>query len=315
MKERVLITGTEGFIGKNLVEYFNNNNIETIEWNTPYAIPDATVMDSIDEVIHLGAISSTTETDVDLILDHNYNFSYKLLMQCLEHKVDFQYASSASVYGKKNGFTLDEIKSRQDELYETGGNPILDPMDHDGTHEEGLPDPQNAYAWSKYMFDRLVKDTLRVNIPIHIKGFRYFNVYGPHEEHKGEQASVVSKWIRDNKAEIFEDSKSMFRDFVHVKDICEIHRRMLDLPYSGIYNVGTGICYSFEHLANIMTKYKGFSVYKKEMPENLKAHYQYYTKANPKMLEAALGGDFDWTEIIQFLSDLDMDDPNPLNWQ
>ena len=188
---KVLVTGSDGFIGKNLVKSLKKDDIEVVEYPLMGNMPD---LDGVDKVVHLGAISSTTEKKVNMIMDYNYDFSYKLLMHCVDKQVDFAYASSASVYGAPINF--DDVMHEMFSASDTA--PFAEDQDLF---------PQSPYAWSKYMFDRLTLKTLDSHkLPIKVQGFRYFNVFGPHEEHKGDQASVISKWTENEKITLFQGS-------------------------------------------------------------------------------------------------------------
>ena len=148
----------------------------------------------------MGAISSTTEKDTDKIIEQNYEFSKWLAKECNYRKINLQYASSASVYGLNTDFREDAPK-----------------------------DPRSGYAWSKYLFDRWVE---KQNFHIKIQGFRYFNVYGEHEEHKGNMMSPISKFskqaIEEKKIMLFENSNLYKRDFVWVGDLCKIHVKFIN---------------------------------------------------------------------------------------
>jgi ADP-L-glycero-D-manno-heptose 6-epimerase len=255
---KILITGANGFIAKNLGKFLSSEHeIYGYEWNTSQ-LPNVA---GLDWVIHLGAISSTVERDVHKILLQNYEFSQWLFDQCNKNKVNFQYASSASVYGKTNNFV-----------------------------EEGAVYPESPYAWSKYLFDRWV-----INQPrdILVQGFRYFNVYGPGEENKGDQASVFTKFknqAKDKKCiEVFENSDNYKRDFICVHDICQIHKRFLGIDKSDVWNLGTGNCWSFNEIANSMSKKFSVPVVEIPMPDALKGQYQEYTKADTTKLFNTIG--------------------------
>lgn len=209
-----------------------------------------------DLVIHLGAESSTTETDVELVMKKNFDFSLWLLNQCQKHEIPLHYASSASVYGNTSHF-----------------------------QETGRVDPKTPYAWSKYMFDKIVLENLKT-FKSPVLGFRYFNVYGNwlQEKHKGSQASVMSKWehdIQNNMAiDLFLGSSEFKRDFIWINDVCKIHEELVDKKYSGIFNVGSGVATSFKHVAEIFERKFSKAINYIGMPDNLKCHYQRYTKAD-----------------------------------
>jgi|SRR6056300_461773 len=253
---KILITGHQGFIGKNLAEWLKQKHeVLGYEWHKE----NLPLIKDFDWVIHLGAISDTTERDVNKILSQNYDFSKWLYNQCKIYGVNLQYASSASVYGSTTEF------------------------------KETLNcDPQSPYAWSKFLFDRWSR-AVHDNSFI-CQGFRYFNVYGPHEEHKGNQASPVYKFtkqaVETTEIQLFENSENYKRDFVFVGDVCNIHEKMLDVDKSGIWNIGTGTAISFDHVAKLVAKQKKALIKHIKMPENLKNQYQTYTCSdNTKLLE------------------------------
>jgi len=251
---KILITGYKGFIGQNLTEFLKDHELSFYEPGD-----DLPLVNGLDWVIHLGALTSTTEKNVGLVLDHNYDFSRWLVNECLKHKVNFQYSSSASVYGQSKNF-----------------------------NESAPVNPQSPYAWSKYLFDRYITN-LAGGWPIKVQGFRYFNVYGPYEDHKGDQASPYYKFEKQAKEngviKLFEGSDKFFRDFVPVETVCKIHKHFLSVPDTGIWNVGTGIATSFESVArSIADKYSARIEYI-TMPESLKGQYQEYTCADVTLLK------------------------------
>lgn len=246
---KILITGHKGFIGQNLTFYLQNDHeLFGYEWQEEH-LPE---VEGFDWVIHVGAISSTTEQDVDKVILQNYEFSKWLYNQCNIKGVNFQYASSASVYGPYEKFNENDPKQ-----------------------------PQSPYAWSKYLFDRWV---WQQNHKIIVQGFRYFNVYGPLEDHKGDQASPVTKFTKqateNGSINIFEGSDKYLRDFVFVGDVCEAHKQLLDNKKSDIYNIGTGKPVSFQTVAEIISKKYNAEIKYIPMPENLKNQYQEYTCAD-----------------------------------
>jgi ADP-L-glycero-D-manno-heptose 6-epimerase len=269
---KILVTGHKGFIGQNLTAHLTGQGHIVEGWEyQPNEIP---LPKDYDWVIHLGAISSTTFTDVDQILEQNFEFSMKLLQLCAKYNTNFQYASSASVYGPTRHFT-----------------------------ENGTLLPQSPYAWSKYLFDRHVTQ-FADQFDITVQGFRYFNVYGPREDHKGDQASPYTKFIKQAKdngvIKLFENSDQYCRDFVCVEDVCAVHEKMFSVTESGIFNVGTGVATSFETVArSIAKKYRADLQYIL-MPENLQAQYQTYTCANLDKLNSVI--DMKWTLIEDYVN-------------
>ena len=258
---KILITGHKGFIGQNLMSYLETKyEVAGYDFH-PENLP---LVKDYDWVIHLGAISSTTETDVDKVILHNYEFSKWLFNQCNQYNVNMQYASSASVYGSTTHFK-----------------------------ENGPSDPRSPYAWSKYLFDRWVTG---IHPKIIFQGFRYFNVYGPHEEHKENQASPITKFTKQAKEEgkitIFTDSENYKRDFVCVSDICEIHEKMFDVNEKGVYNIGTGSAISFKEVADLIAQKYNAEIKYIPMPDNLKSQYQKFTCANLERLSTVVKHDF-----------------------
>jgi ADP-L-glycero-D-manno-heptose 6-epimerase len=257
---KILITGHEPFIGKNLAPFLDKDNeLFGYEWN-PESLPDVS---GYDWVIHLGAISATTERDVDKVMLQNYEFSKWLFNQCNTNSVNFQYASSASVYGTNTDFNEDAPKQ-----------------------------PQSYYATSKYLFDRWV---MQQEHKIIVQGFRYFNVYGQFEDHKGDQASPVTKFFNQAKTgtiTLFENSDHYKRDFIYVGDCCNIHRYMLSTTETGIFNIGTGIATSFQTIGELVAKRFNANIEYIAMPDTLKGQYQEYTCADIKKLSNIVNMNF-----------------------
>lgn len=256
---KILITGHKGFIGQNMVKALQNEHeLSFYDWGDPP--PE---MEGLDWVIHLGGISSTTETDVERIMKQNHDFSCIMLMACQVNKVNLQYASSASVYGLNKSFKE------------------IDPVD-----------PRTPYAWSKYLFDRHVEANQNKFEGIKVQGFRYFNVYGPHEDHKGGQASPYHQFTKQAKEtgiiKLFEGSENFYRDFVHVDEVVNIHKRFFDIPMSGIWNLGTGKVRSFQEVAEEIAKEYNARIEYIPMPEKLKHQYQTYTRADMTKLVRTL---------------------------
>ena len=249
---KILITGHKGFIGQNLTFYLQDNfELSGYEWQDDF-LPE---VEGFDWVIHLGAISATTETDVDKVMLQNYEFSKWLYHQCNTKGVNFQYASSASVYGTNTDFNEDAPKQ-----------------------------PQSYYATSKYLFDRWI---MQQEHKIIVQGFRYFNVYGQFEDHKGDQASPITKFFNQAKTgtiTLFENSDNYKRDFIYVGDCCNIHRYMLTTTETGIFNIGTGVATSFQTIGELVAKRFNANIKYIPMPEALKGQYQEYTCADIKKL-------------------------------
>jgi ADP-L-glycero-D-manno-heptose 6-epimerase len=247
---KILITGYKGFIGQNMVNALKDEHqLSFYEWND-----DPPEIEGLDWVIHLGAISSTTEKNVEKVMKQNHDFSCIMLMACQLNGVNLQYASSASVYG-------------------------LDTKDF---REDAALNPTSPYSWSKYLFDKHIKSQKFENI--RVQGFRYFNVYGPHEDHKGDQASPYHKFEQQAKTtgviKLFENSDNYYRDFVPVETVIDMHKKFFDVDESGIWNIGTGIARSFQDIAEEIAKKYNAKIEYIPMPESLKGQYQKYTCAD-----------------------------------
>lgn len=245
---KILVTGYKGFIGQNMVKALEfDHDLVLFEWGE--SIPSLT---RVEWVVHLGAISSTTETDVEKVLTQNLDFSILLHKHCAEHCINFQYSSSASIYGLGDQFT-----------------------------EDTKPSPVNTYSWSKYLFERYVRDNPS---PALVQGFRYFNVYGPHEEHKGKQASPFQQFAEQakntGKIKLFEGSENYLRDFVHVDHIVNTHKKFFSVGESGLWNVGTGSTMSFLDVAKHTQSLYGGELEFIPMPDQLVGKYQAYTKSD-----------------------------------
>ncbi len=251
----VIVTGAAGFIGSNLVKALNARGetgivaVDNLQRADKFAnLADCEIADyldkreflervaggrydaKVDAVLHQGACSDTMETDGRYMMDNNYRYSLALLEWCQARGVPFLYASSASVYGAGRVFR----ESRE--------------------HER----PLNVYGYSKFLFDQAVRRRL-ASAKSPIAGFRYFNVYGPREAHKGRMASVAFHFLDQYRAEgrvrLFEGSAGygpgeQVRDFVSVEDVVKVNLHFLDHPQvSGVFNVGTGRGETFNEVA------------------------------------------------------------------
>lgn len=256
----VLLTGHKGFIGQHMLVALEKegHNVSTFDWedgNMP------SVMEQ-DWVIHMGAISSTTERDVEKVMRQNYDFTRQLYGSCKTYGVNFQFSSSASVYGLVSSF-----------------------------REDALVDPRTPYAWSKYLSERHIE---RHPMGARTQVFRYFNVYGPEgEEHKGDQASPYYKFTKQAKdlsrINIFDNSNLYLRDFIHVGEIVQYHLMFMKIEQSGLFNLGTGTTKSFLEVATEVGKKYPSVVNYIPMPDELKNSYQKYTCADMTKTKEALG--------------------------
>jgi len=226
---------------------------------------------NVSAVIHMGAISATTESNFNRLLQSNIRFSQALWHWCAENKVPFIYASSAATYGD-GSVGYDDDESELDKL-----------------------NPLNAYGYSKHFFDRWIQLELSKNQPTPPQwcGLKFFNVYGPNEYHKGRMASVVfhafNQFKETNQIKLFKSEHPSYadgmqvRDFIYVKDAVKIIIFFLNNNnFSGLYNAGTGNAETFKALAEallINTKGQPDDIKYIEMPNDLKGKYQYYTQA------------------------------------
>ena len=234
----------------------------------------------IDSVFHMGAISATTEADADAIVRNNFDMSMMLWRWCAEHDVRLIYASSAATYGDGSA----------------GFEDVFTP--------EGLKafKPLNAYGWSKHLFDRRICRMLERGRPRPPQwaGFKFFNVYGPNEYHKGGQKSVVAQVHPaaevDSPAHLFKSHHrdypdgGQLRDFVWVGDCIDVMLWFYDHPeVDGLYNMGTGKARSFADLAKAVFRalHKEPEIKYVDMPLELRGKYQYFTEADMTKLRAA----------------------------
>ncbi|HMR32582.1 MAG TPA: ADP-glyceromanno-heptose 6-epimerase [Geminicoccaceae bacterium] len=234
----------------------------------------------LEAVFHLGAISSTVETDADLIVESNFRLTMRLWDWCAGHGVPLIYASSAATYGDgSDGF-------------QDGEDPVA----------MARLRPLNAYGWSKLVTDRRIAGLVASGAPRPPQwaGLRFFNVYGPNEYHKGGQRSLVPQIhagiLAGGEARLFRSYRpdypdgGQLRDFVWVDDVVAVMLWLLDHPeVSGIFNVGSGRARSFADLARAVFAAMGRPEHIRfvDMPEPLRARYQYYTQADLGRLRAA----------------------------
>jgi ADP-L-glycero-D-manno-heptose 6-epimerase len=282
----IVVTGGAGFIGSNIVKGLNEAGEENIivvdnlsNAEKHLNLNSLSIADYIDKdeflqklnkfqnvraIFHQGACSSTTEQDGKYMMSNNYEYSKTLLNYCLENSIDFLYASSASVYGNgKAGF----VEKREAEY------------------------PLNVYGFSKFAFDNYVRRVLPQD-KSQVLGLRYFNVYGPQENHKGRMASVAFHLFHQlqetGKMKLFEGSGSFRRDFIHVADTVKINLHFYESKTSGIFNAGTGKARSFEDIATTLQSLHGSGEIESiPFPEDLRGIYQEFTEAGLDKLRAA----------------------------
>ena len=297
----LLVTGGAGFIGSNVVAGLNEAGRSDVvvndlvggegKWRNlgkrqvADVVPPADLQRwldgrKLDAVIHMGAISDTTATDADLVLENNFRLSLRLLDWCTAARVPFIYASSAATYGDgAAGFSDDWSPAALQRL-----------------------EPQNLYGWSKHLFDLAVVERFakKEKLPPQWAGLKFFNVFGPNEYHKGEMMSLIAKRFDDAKAgrsvRLFKSHRpgiadgDQRRDFIYVDDAVAVVRWLLDAPkVSGIFNVGTGVARSFRDLITCLFRALGCGpqIEYIDMPEAIRGQYQYFTQAEVDNLRGA----------------------------
>lgn len=257
---KILVTGHHGFIGSNLIKALaKDHEVTGLEIGDPWP-----KIKGLQWVIHLGGISATTERRVDVVMQNNYDFSVRLLDECYANGVNFQFASSASIYGLGTNFSTD-----------------------------APPDPRSPYAWSKYLVERYAKQSGYWR-KIVVQCLRFFNVYGPGEDHKGNQASPHTQFARQAKErgyiELFAPMGAYKRDFIHVDRVIDFQERFMECPESGTFNVGTGNATSFLEVAQQVCD----DIREVPMPEALRSQYQAFTCADMSKTNSILEG-LSWT--------------------
>ena len=304
----IIVTGAAGFIGSNIVRGLNRKGVTNI-----LAVDDLTDGDKfvnlvggkiadymhkdefrrrvlegslpgIRAIFHQGACSDTTERDGRFMMDNNYRVTLELFEYCQAHKVPFIYASSAAVYGAGPVY----VESLENER------------------------PLNVYGYSKFLFDQVVRARFKT-LTAQVVGLRYFNVYGPQEQHKGRMASVafhnMNQFLAEGYVRLFGGwdgygDGGQMRDFISVHDVVDVNLHFLDHPEtSGIFNCGTGRAQPFNDAAaavvnamrHIQAKTKlplddlvkqGLLRYD-NFPDDLKGRYQSYTQADVSALRRA----------------------------
>jgi ADP-L-glycero-D-manno-heptose 6-epimerase len=241
----IILTGSSGFIGKNFLKHLREPVIEVEKEDCYKFLSTFNKWNEVSLILHQGAISSTTERDIFTLHHHNVAFTLQLFQKAIEYQIPVKFASSASVYG----------------------------------NTQGQINPLNYYAITKLQIDYFIQDNL--DKFSHISSYRYYNVYGPEEDHKEDQASPIFKFTKQiretGKLKLFENSHQFLRDFVCVNDIVNVVLNN-DKP-SGIYDLGTSNPMSFQQVAELIIQKEGGEIEYIPFPEHLQGKYQTYTCA------------------------------------
>ena len=297
----LLVTGGAGFIGSNVVAALNVAGRadvvvcdllgESGKWRNlakrqladivpPNELADWLKGRRLDAIIHMGAISETTATDGDLVIETNFRFSMRLLDWCTANPTPLIYASSAATYGDgARGFEDNPTSSALKALR-----------------------PMNLYGWSKHLFDLAVSERASKGekLPPQWAGLKFFNVFGPNEYHKGAMMSVLARRFDDLRAgrvvELFKSHRAgvadgdQRRDFIYVDDAVRVVMWLLATPaVSGLFNVGTGQARSFKDL--MLAAYAALelpaNIRYVDMPLSIRDSYQYFTQSDVARLQRA----------------------------
>jgi ADP-L-glycero-D-manno-heptose 6-epimerase len=297
----LLVTGGAGFIGSNIVAALNDAGRADVvvsdllgqddKWRNlakrqlADVVPPSELLDwlrgrKLDAVIHMGAISETTATDGDLVIETNFRLSLRLLDWCTATATPIIYASSAATYGDgAQGFADDPSLAALKKLR-----------------------PMNLYGWSKHLFDLVVAERMArgEKLPPQCVGLKFFNVFGPNEYHKGVMASVLARRFDDIRSgrpvQLFKSHRDGIadgeqrRDFIYIDDVLRVVMWLLATPsVSGLFNVGTGKARSFKDL--ILSAYAALgrqaNIQYIEMPSEIRDSYQYFTQSEVDRLRGA----------------------------
>lgn len=271
---RILITGSEGFIGRNMLSYIGHQpdwKVDGWDW-----VADTLQWPSVvqyDWIIHLGAIADMTETNIEKVMYQNYDFTIWLFNECQKHGVNLQYASSSSVYGNTKNFS-----------------------------EFAPCNPQTPYAWSKYLADRYIFSQTHKAF---VQGFRYFNVYGKWMHLRGRRANAIYKWRQQARKhgyiEVWQNAEHVKRDWTWVGDVCKLHLDFINtVRGSGIWNVGSGLAHSFLDIAEYIAEQEQVELKITPMPDEEYSRFRAKTCADLTHLKETIGKR-KWLNVYEWL--------------
>lgn len=314
MGKQIVVTGAAGFIGCNIVAELNARGMDDLllvdtlgtdeKWRNLLGLRFADMLlpeqflkkvqshcqllQEVDCIIHMGACSATTEKNADYLLTNNFQYTLELCRWCLDHDVRFIYASSAATYG-------DGSQGYSDANAIT---PTLKPL--------------NMYGYSKQMFDLWA---LQQDVFDRIVGLKFFNIYGPHEDHKGDMRSVVQKAyhqiVKEGQVSLFKSHKpgyadgEQMRDFVYVKDAVDVTLHFVENRYiGGLFNCGTGKARTWKDLVTAVFAAMGLpaNINFIDMPQHLQEKYQYFTEAEISRLRG-IGYNRPFTSLEEAVKD------------
>ena len=257
----IILTGSQGFIGQNFLKQLQEPVLQVEQQNCFEFLHNFKNWNQVSLILHQGAISSTTERDINKLHHYNVEFTLLLFEKAIEYQIPVKFASSASVYG----------------------------------NTQGDINPLNYYAITKLQVDYFIQDNLDKFSSI--QSFRYYNVYGNQEDHKGDQASPISKFTKQvretGKLKLFTGSQQFLRDFVCVNDIVNVVLNN-DKP-SGIYDLGTSNPISFQEVAELVIQKEGGEIEYIPFPDHLRDKYQTYTCARKEF-------DYNFMSVASYLS-------------
>ena len=266
----ILVTGHNGFIGRNMVEWLSAEGWHVEGWDyNPSSLPD---IKKYQWVIHLGAITDKSETNIDKFMIQNYEFSQWLFNECQTNEVHLQYASTSSVYGYGKDFS-----------------------------ETAACSPLTPYAWSKYLFDRWA-----FRQPAHkafVQGFRYFNVYGKYMHLRGNQSNIIHKWTEEARktglVNVWDNAVQIKRDWVWVGDVCKLHIDFIkNVHGSGIWNVGSGLAHSYLDIAEAIADRENALI---QVADSQGLNVRYKTCADLTLLKATIGKR-QWLNVFEYIN-------------